>query len=72
LPPERIVEDISRIPLTVEAIIAHKGGVVPDSALRHGRRSQRGKRPFVAHPDAQAAVDELKEELDAAVKCARK
>eukprot|EP00966_Prymnesium_polylepis_P319026 7368473-Prymnesium_polylepis.1 len=49
--PERIVEDISRIPSTVDKIIEHGGGVVPDEVLRHGRRAERGKRPFQPHPD---------------------
>ena len=34
--------------------------------------SGRAKRPFVPHPDCQAALDALKDELGAAVKCARK
>ena len=67
----RIVQDISRIPSTVDKIVEHHGGVVPDSVLRDGRRKQRGKRPFKPHPDCQAALDELKEELNSAVKCAR-
>ena len=69
--PERIVEDISRIPKTCDKIIEHGGGMVPDGVLRDGRRKQRGKRPFVPHPDCQDALDELKEELDEAVKRAR-
>ena len=54
--PERIVEDISRIPSTVEKIIAHRDGIVPDEVQRDGRRKQRGKRTIVIHPDAQAAA----------------
>ena len=33
-----IVEDISRIPSTVEQIVENHGGVVPDEVLRDGRR----------------------------------
>ena len=70
--PERIVEDISRIPSTVEKIIEHRGGIVPDSVLRTGRRSQRGKRPMQLHPDAHAAAEELLGELGEEIKRARK
>lgn len=70
--PHRIIEDVSRIPSTVDKIIEYRGGVVPDAVLRHGRRSLRGKRPMVLHPEAQAAAEELLIELDAEVKRARK
>ena len=70
--PHRIIEDVSRIPSTVDKIIEHRGGVVPDSVLRHGRRAVRAKRPMVLHPEAQAAAEKLLGELDAEVKRARK
>ena len=58
--PERIVEDVSRIPKTVDKIVEYGGGMVPDGVLRTGRREQRAKRPFVAHPDCQGAQAALK------------
>ena len=69
--PHRIIEDVSRIPSTVDKIIEHRGGVVPDAVLRHGRRGVRGKRPMVLHPEAKAAAEKLIEELDSEVKRAR-
>ena len=42
--PYRIIEDVSRIPSTIDKIIEYRGGVVPDEALRHGRCAQRAKR----------------------------
>ena len=70
--PYRIVQDISRIPATVDRIIEHHGGIVPDEELRHGRRAERGTRPFKPHHDCQAAVSRLRIELAAEVECARK
>jgi hypothetical protein len=70
--PDAIIRDVSRIPTTVQKIIEYRGGVVPDAALRHGRRSARGKRPAVLHPFAQAATEKLLVELDSEVKRARK
>ena len=46
--PERIVEDIQRLPITIEQIIAHKGCLVPEAAIhkkgcsRTKRKGQRG------------------------------
>ena len=63
---------VPQLPSTVDKIIEHRGGVVPDSVLRQGRREQRAKRPMVLHPEAQAAAEKLLGELDAEVKRARK
>ena len=41
---QRIVEDIERIPLALNAIIEAQGGMVPDCKLRSGRRKPRSKR----------------------------
>jgi hypothetical protein len=35
---KRIVEDILALPLVLDRIIEYEGCVVPDEALRHGRR----------------------------------
>ena len=68
----RIVEDISRIPSTVDKIVEHVGCTVPDAVLRHGRREQRGKRPVAElHPEAQAAATKLVRELDSDIKLAK-
>ena len=72
-----IVQDISRIPATVLGWLtgslntSHHGGIVPDEELRHGRRAERGTRPFKPHHDCQAAVSRLCMELAAEVECAR-
>ena len=67
----RIVQDISRIPSTVNKIVEYNGCTVPDSVLRHGRREQRGKRPAELHPEAQAAATKLVRELDSEIKLAK-
>ena len=70
--PERIVEDISRVwQVTVQAIVAHTGGIVPDAVLRSGRRKQRGKRPPVLHPDVEAAEEGILKKLAQKVKRAK-
>lgn len=61
-----------RIPATVTKIIEHRGGIVPDEDIRHGRRGQRAKRPVKLHPEAEAAVEKLLGDLDSEVKRARK
>eukprot|EP00966_Prymnesium_polylepis_P316576 7315236-Prymnesium_polylepis.3 len=66
--PYRIKEDIERIPHTIEKIIEYRGGMVPDSVLRTGRRKERGKRPFVPHPEAQNALEEVRPELSSEAK----
>ena len=66
--PYRIIEDVSRIPSTVDKIIEYRGGIVPDAVLRHGRRGARGKRPMLLHPIAQAAAKQLMGELDSEIK----
>ena len=64
----RIVQDISRIPETVNKIIEHAGCTVPDAVLRHGRREQRSKRPPAElHPDAVTAAAELVSELNSEI-----
>ena len=52
---------------TLDKIIEYRGGLVPDSVMRTGRRKERAKRPFVPHPDAQVALDELRVELSARI-----
>ena len=67
----RIVQDISRIPSTAVKIVEHRGGVVPDDDMRHGRRCNRSKRPIALHPAATAAANKLLSELGSEVKSAR-
>ena len=43
----------------VDKLVEYRGGVVPDAVLRHERRTERSKRPFEAHPDCKAVLDEL-------------
>jgi hypothetical protein len=40
---KRVVEDTLALPMVLGRIIEHKGTVVEDEALRHGRRLAKGK-----------------------------
>ena len=43
---ERIVEDMSRLPLVLDKIIEHEGGLVPDFEMQHkgcSKRKRKGK-----------------------------
>ncbi len=51
--PERVVQDISRFPAAVDAIIAARGAKVPELDNRRGRRAT--KRVFEAHPCCREA-----------------
>ena len=45
--PARIVEDVTRWPTTIDLIIQHKGGVVPDALIQHAgcsRTKRKGTR----------------------------
>ena len=62
----------AKTPATAQATRSAARHEPADGVLRSGRREGRAKRPFVPHPDCQAALDELRAELASAVKCARK
>ena len=65
---ERILEDILRLPVTIEQIIAHKGCVVPEAAIhkkgcsRTKRKGQSGSR---LSPAVSAVVRQRAGELRA-------
>ena len=51
--PERIIQDIARVPIALEKIIEKEGGIVPGLADRNGHRKQRASRPRTYHPPRQ-------------------
>ena len=69
--PERIVEDIMRMPATIKAIIKCQGGVL-DDVKRKGRRKERAKRPFVPHPDCNEAMKLFMKDAHARIKAAKR
>ena len=74
---ERIVEDITRLPLVLDKIIEHKGGLVPDFEMAHNgcSKRKRGKvcgsavpgasRSYQPPPEVAAAMQAKSERLRA-------
>ena len=65
---DRIVEDIERYSLVIDAIVAHKGGVVPDHKIRAGcsQRKRKATEPshcYVMSPQVATVAAKRRQQL---------